>query len=134
MSEEEKTHAQLIEDIIGRKLKPFMILISIVVAIFGIIAVPIAAQVISLTKDQGIFEGKMIEKINSDEVYRNFVTKGAYHIMQKDEHIADLDAIKNPGNAEIIYMKHNADEAEGLELRTRGAYYKDQEPFKSEKN
>jgi hypothetical protein len=124
MSEEEKTHAQLIEDIISRKLKPFFILISIVVAIFGVIAIPIAEQVICLTKDQGVIVGKINEKVDSEELYKNFVTKGSYHIMQKDEHIADLDAIRNPNNAEFIYMKHNNSESEALELRTRGGYYK----------
>lgn len=128
MSDEEKTHAQLIEDILSRKLKPFYILVTIVVGLFGIIAVPIASQVINLTQQQGEMELKISEKVSSDEAYRNFLLKGVYHLLQKDEHESDLEAIRHPDDADFIYMKNNNKEAEQLDVATRGAtskYYKE---------
>ena len=53
-------------------------------------------------------------------MYRNFMTKGAFYILSKDEHEADLDAIRNPQNADLIYMKLNSSQSERLELTTRG--------------
>jgi hypothetical protein len=126
MSEEEKTHVQLIEDILSRKLRPFYILVTIVVGLFGIIAVPIASQVIALTQQQGTIELKISEKIGSDEAYRNFLLKGVYHLLQKYEHESDMEAIANPDNSAFIYMKNNSAEAEQLEISSRGATnYKD---------
>ena len=127
MSDEERTHAQLIEEIIGRKLKPFIVLASVLISIFGIIAVPIAAQVLKLTEDQSNIESKISDKVDSEEAYRNFLLKGAYHILQKDEHIADIDAIRNPLESDIIYMKLSSREAERLDIAQRGSkdeYYK----------
>ena len=44
-----------------------------------------------------------------------------YHQLQKDEHKADLEALKNPSNAEFIYMRHNDSEADRLDIRYRGS-------------
>ena len=130
MSEEEKTHAQLIEDIISKKMVPLYFIHGgmalTVISIFVAISWPIRDQVSQLQVTTS-------NHISSDEVYRNFLTKGAYHIMQKDEHICDLDAIRNPTDADFIYMKHNSSEAERLDITNRGSkYYNEQEPYKSE--
>lgn len=119
MSEEEKTHAQLIEEIIGRKLKPIYWAVGIMVVIFLGVSGPLTNQVISNSVTIG-------EDISSEEAYKNFLLKGAYHLLQKDEHEADIDAIRNPSNADIIYMKHNSSEAERLDIVQRGAekFYK----------
>ena len=119
MSDEEKTHAKLIEEIIAKQLKPFIILASILITIFGAIAVPIAGQVLSLTKEQSDIETKVNQKVDSDEAYRNFLSKRAYHLLQKYEHESDLEAIYNHQNAEFIYMKNNNKEAEQLDIVTR---------------
>jgi len=121
MSNEEQTHAQLIEEIISRKLKPFYWLVSIAITLFGIVSVPIAAQVITLTQNQGVIEVKVNQKVDSDEVYRNFILKGVYHLLQKDEHESDMEAIANPDNSAFIYMKNNSKEAEQLDLGTRSS-------------
>ena len=125
MSDAEMTHAQLIEEIISRKLKPFYWLVSIAITLFGIVSVPIAAQVISITQNQGVIEVKVNQKIDSDEAYRNFLSKGVYHLLQKDEHESDQEAIANPANSAFIYMKNNNKEAEQLDLSSRSANYKE---------
>jgi Na+-translocating ferredoxin:NAD+ oxidoreductase RnfG subunit len=124
MSDEEKTHAQLIEDIIAKQLKPFIVLASVLITIFAAIAVPIAGQVLTLTKEQSEIETKVSQKVDSDEAYRNFLSKRAYLILQKNEHESDMEAIANPENSEFIYMKNNNKEAEQLEITTRSGHAK----------
>lgn len=125
MSEEEReTHAEIIEKIIGRKMVPiYMInggMALTVISIFIAIAWPIRDSVASLQVD-------ISKCITSDEVYKNFLGKGVYHLLQKDEHESDLDAIRNHENADLIYMKNNNSEAEQLDIASRSAkkWYKE---------
>lgn len=114
MSNEEKSHAQLIEEIISRKLRPVYWACGIVVALFTLVSTPLTIEVIKLNRENA-------EQIKSDEVYRNFLTKGAFYLMQKDEHESDLEALRNPENADLTYMKLNNANMERLELTSRNA-------------
>lgn len=114
MSEEEKTHAQLIEDIISRKMKPIYWFIVLISSVFLTISVPMSAALIDTVRQQS-------KDISSDEAYRNFLPKLYYHQLQKDEHISDIEAIRHPADAETIYLRHNSREAEQLEIRMRGS-------------
>jgi len=134
MSEEEKTHYELMEEIIGRKLKPFIILASVLIGIFGVIAVPIAAQVLKLTEDCENIKSSIEKKVDSDEAYKNFLPKGTYHLLQKDEHETDLEALRNPEDADLIYMKHNNQEADRLDIATRSATPYMKKAYDKEKN
>ncbi|MDD4971907.1 MAG: hypothetical protein PHT07_20975 [Paludibacter sp.] len=124
MSEEEKeTHAELIEKIIGRKMIPiYMInggMALTVISIFIAIAWPIRDSV-------GQNQVDISKCISSDEAYKNFLSKGVYHLLQKDEHESDLQAIRHPEDADFIYMKNNSSEEERLELTSRGSsHYKE---------
>lgn len=113
MSEEERLHLQQIEDIISRKVKPIYWAVGIMVAIFVSVSAPLTSKVIDISSESSKF-------IKSDEAYKNFLPKGFYHQLQKDEHKADLEALKNPSNAEFIYMRHNDSEADRLDIRYRG--------------
>ena len=113
MSDEDKPQLQHIEDIISRKVKPIYWAVGIMVAIFISVSAPLTSKVIDLSSETSKF-------IKSDEAYKNFLPKNFYHQLQKDEHQADLEALKNPINAEFIYMKHNASEADRLDIRYRG--------------
>lgn len=144
MSEEEriKCHADLVEKAVGKKMVPIYWMIggtmAIMLTIFVTIALPISAQVIKLTEAFSNIEIKLNDKVNSNEAYENFLPKGQYHILQKDEHIADIEAIRNPENADVIYMKSNSMEAERLGIASRGSkddfYKKDYNKVKNETN
>ena len=114
MSEEEKTtHAELIEEIISRKLKPVYWAVAAMLGIFISVSGPLTFKTIDLSV--------MINGcIQSEEAYRNFLPKNSYHQLQKDEHITDIEAIRNPEQSDLIYMKHNSLEAEKLDIRYRG--------------
>ena len=91
MSDEEKTHVQLIEEIISKQLKPFIILASILITIFGVIAVPIASQVLILTKDQSQLEIKINEKADKVELKKYLPTKDAIDINRvRDAYYRDI--------------------------------------------
>lgn len=118
MSEEEKeSQADCIEKIIGRKMLPIYFINGgmalTVISIFIAIAWPIRDSVSTLQVD-------VSKCITSDETYKNFLPKGLYHQLQKDEHLSDIEAIKEPGNSEVIYMRQNNTEAERLDIRYRG--------------
>jgi len=127
MSDEEKTHAQLIEDIIARKMMPLYFIHGgmalTVITIFVAIAWPVSDKVSTLSVD-------VSKCVTSEEAYKNFLPKGTYHLLQKDEHESDLEAIRNPEDADFIYMKNNNAEAERLDLASRGTsrkkYFKDE--------
>lgn len=118
MSELEKTQLEVIEDIISRKMKPLYWIHGgtalTILGLFLTISLPISERVINLSTD-------IEKKIDSDEVYRNCLTKGAFLILQKYEHEADLEAMRNPENADLIYMKLNSAHAESLELISRNS-------------
>lgn len=81
MSEEERqTHAELIEEIISKQLKPFIVLASILITIFGVIAVPIASQVLLITKDQAQFDVRLSEKADKVELKKYLPTQDAIDI------------------------------------------------------
>lgn len=134
MSDEEKvTHAELIEKIIGRKMIPiYMInggMALTVISIFVAIAWPIRDSVSTL-------QVEVSKCVTSEEVYKNFLPKGTYHLLQKDEHESDLEAIRNPDDADFVYMKNNNAEAEQLDIASRGSvtYKKAYEKAKKESN
>ena len=118
MSDQERTQAELIEEIISRKMKPLYWihggLAASIFAIFLSVSLPIQTQVLKLSVD-------MEKKVDSDEVYRNFLTKGVYLTILKTKNEADLEALKNHEQAEFIYMKLNNTVAERLELISRSA-------------
>ena len=113
MSEEEKrTQAEIIEEIITRKMRPVYWSLAIMLTIFITVAAPLTGEVIGIKVD--------VEKqIESTEVYQNFLTKTQYHILQKDEHGIDIQAVKHPEQSDYLYMEHNVNEAERLEIRYR---------------
>lgn len=114
MSEKEKEqYLEQIELIITRKLKPFFWIFAILTTILIGITVPLTTKVIEMAANQSSL-------ISSEEAYRNFLPKMYYHQLQKDEHITDIEAIQNPKNASNIYMRHNNDEADRLDIRLRG--------------
>lgn len=118
MSDVEKTQAELIEEIISRKMRPLYWihggLAASIFAIFLSVSAPLSTQVLKLSTD-------LEKKIDSDEVYRNFLPKGLYLTILKTKNESDLEAIKNHEQAEFIYMKLNNNIAERLDLITRSA-------------
>jgi len=114
MSEAESMHLKkMIEDAIKQRFKPIYLAAALLVSIFLAVAGVVFNVAISQAKIQET-------KISSDEAYRNFLPKNKYHNLQKKEHNADREAISNPSQSEYIYMKHNMDEAEDLEIIYRG--------------
>lgn len=118
MSEIEKTQAELIEEIIGKKMRPLYWIhggtaLSIL-AMFLSISMPISSQILKLSTD-------VENKVDSDELYRNFMTKGMYLTILKTKNEADMEAMKNHEQAEFVYMKLNNTVAERLELISRTA-------------
>jgi len=110
----EKTQLEVMEEIISRKIRPVYWAVGIMVAIFLGVSGP-------LTTKQMDLSGEIEKCIKSEEAYRNFLPKGLYHQLQKDEHLSDIEAIKQPINSDIIYMRHNNSEAERLDIRYRGS-------------
>lgn len=127
MSEDERTqcHADIIEEIMSRKMTPVYWMVGgalfSILTIFITIALPISAQIVKLSEKQSGIESEVDKKVNSSEAYENFLSKGVYHLLQKDEHESDLEAIRSPENADLIYMKNNNREAENLGIASRGS-------------
>lgn len=121
MSEEEKTHVQLIEEIISSKVTPFYWIIGvplgIILTIFITIVVPIYAKQMELTE-------KVEKKVDYEIVRSDFLTKGAYLLLQARSHDSDIEAIRNPSNADLIYNKQNNADAEVLDFISRGGISK----------
>ena len=121
MSEEEKTHVQLIEEIISSKVTPFYWIIGvplgIILTIFITIVVPIYAKQMELTE-------KVENKVDYEIVRSDFLTKGAYLLLQARSHDSDIEAIRNPSNADLIYNKQNNADAEVLDFISRGGISK----------
>ena len=111
---------EAIERIMSRKIKPIYWAVGIMVAIFISVAAPLTSVVISLSIDETQTKEMLKNKVSSEELYRNFLPKLFYHQLQKAEHISDINALNNPANSEFIWMKHNQEEAEKLEIRYRG--------------
>ena len=117
MSDEEKSHAQLIEEIISNKIKPLYWIIgvplAIMLTIFVTVALPIQAKVIDLTE-------KVENKADYEIIRSDFLTKGTYLLLQARSHDSDIEAIRNPSNADLIYNKQNSADAEVLDFISRG--------------
>lgn len=114
----EKTQLeQIIEEAVSRKMKPMLwfhaIYGGVILTIFVSIAWPISDKVTELTI-------KFNNCITEKKAFETFVTKPLYHRLQKDEHLTDVEAIRNQNNAEIIYQQHNAVEADRLDIGYRG--------------
>lgn len=120
MSEEDKIHLEAIEEIVGRKVDEAMkkanksstrnliVIAGMFITIFLGVYIPLNNSLVNL-----------IEKnpIGVKEAYDNFLQKKDYHLLQKDEHVADVEAIQNPSNASNTYMRHNIHESERLEIK-----------------
>lgn len=117
MSEEEKTHVQLIEEIISSKMKPLYWIIgvplAIMLTIFVTVALPIQSKVIDLTE-------KVEKKVDDETVRSEFLTKGTYLLLQARSHDSDIEAIRNPSNADLIYNRQNNTDKELLNFVSRG--------------
>ena len=109
--QEEKTIQQTIADEIAKRFVPIywglgglgIFVLTVILTLTG----PLSAEVLN--------QSKQIEKcIQEDKAFERFITKDVYHSLQKDEHISDIEAIKNPDNSEIIYMRQNNRESEKL--------------------
>jgi hypothetical protein len=118
MSEVEKKQMEIIEAIISRKMRPLYWIHGgtslAILSIFLSISLPISNQILKLSID-------VENKIDSEEAYRNFMTKGLYLTILKSKNEADMEAIKNHDQAEFIYMKLNNTVSERLDLITRSA-------------
>lgn len=118
MSDEEKCHAEAIEEIIGRKMVPLYWIIGsamvTMLTIYVTIALPVSSKVIELTKEM---EGK----VSIDNLRSDYLTKGTYIYLQSQSHEADVEAIRNPSNADLIYNKEINTAAETLEFISRGS-------------
>lgn len=99
MSDEERqTHAELIEEIISKQLKPFIVLASVLITIFGLIAVPIASQVLLITKDQAQFDVRLSEKADKVELKKYLPTQDAIDINRvRDAYYRDIFVL-NPNS------------------------------------
>ncbi|MCL6103091.1 MAG: hypothetical protein M1292_11530 [Bacteroidetes bacterium] len=109
---EEKTHAEILEEIVGRKLRPFYWIMTGFVTVYAAVSTPLTIELIRVSTQQS-------KDITKEEAEKTFIQKEDYHILQKAEHISDVEAIQNPHNALNVYMRHNNDESERLKLNQR---------------
>lgn len=110
-TEEEKTIQQTIADEIAKRFIPiYWGLGGLGVFILGVIFTltgPLSAEVLEQSKT-------IQQMITADKAFDRFLTKDSYHQLQKDEHLSDIEAIQNPQNADVIYMRQNSRESEKL--------------------
>ncbi len=106
---EELSHLEQMDHLLANRMKPFYWIFSVALTIGAVML----GVLINTVKEQGTY-------IKSDEAYRNFLDKPFFHQLQKEEHIADVEAIQNPSNAANVYARHNANEGEKLDMRYRG--------------
>lgn len=121
MANERTQLEQIIEEAVSRKMKPMLwfhaIYGGVILTIFVSIAWPVSEKVTELTIK---FNNTITNCITEKKAFETFVTKPLYHQLQKDEHLTDVNAIRNQNNAEIIYQQHNVVEADRLEVGYRG--------------
>jgi hypothetical protein len=119
-AEKEDIH-KIIKEGINDAMKPVYYTISGIMAtvliIFVSIAWPLNSDMSQAKTDIATLKES---KINSDETYRNFVTKNQYFYLQKEEHKADVQAIINPKICHDVYNELNSQMGEQLEIRYRG--------------
>lgn len=105
------------ETYIDKKFKPIYwihgSLAASTLLIFLGVTGPLTTEIISL---KGNVEKTIETSITEDKAFDKFVTKEQLHKLQKDEHISDIEAIHNPENSEVIYMRQNIREAENLNV------------------
>lgn len=115
--EEKKCHADLIEDIISRKMRALYWIIggsmASMLTIYVTIALPISSKVIDMNRE-------IETKISTEDVKKDFITKSTYIFLQSQCHEADIEAIRNPQNSDLIYNKEIHEAAKYLEFVSRG--------------
>lgn len=124
MANEKTQLEQIIEEAVARKMKPMLwfhaIYGGVILTIFVSIAWPVSEKVIDLhLKIKDVISGQQ-NFVTEEKAFQSFVTKPLFHRLQKDEHLTDIEAIKNPDDAELIYEKHNNVEADRLQVGYRG--------------
>jgi hypothetical protein len=126
---DEKSELQiLIEEAVGNKTRPYVWIFGILTTIIGLLVTviamlyaPVTDRLIYLSDTVNVLSSVVEKKINSEEAYKNFLPKLQYHLLQKAEHRTDREIEHDPGNSELIWMRHNNEEAESLDIVYRGS-------------
>ena len=109
--EQEKTIQEIIAEEIAKRFVPIYWGLSgfgvFLLTAIWLMAGPLNAEIITISKE-------VTKMITIDSAFSRFITKDQYHQLQKDEHVSDIEAVQNPENAEVIYMKQNNRESEKL--------------------
>ena len=122
MPEEEKINlAELVETAVGKKLKPFIILGSVIVGLFGLVAAPMTSQIIALNKENNELKSKVDNMFTADQTREYFLTKAQFNFLQKEDQRFTTEAIINPNLVYQIFQAANASRAEQLEIRYRSS-------------
>lgn len=122
MSEEEKDqHLLAIDGVITSRLNTFYWIFGILVCIM----IGTSGYLFSKSSEHSVEISKLqINKIDSEEVYRKFLEKRQYHLLQKDARKVDLEADKNPQWAPYMIEQLNSKEVDELNLIYRQGDYK----------
>lgn len=107
-----------VEEIISKKMIPLYWIIggsmALMLTIYVSIALPISSKVMELNTE-------VKSKINSEDVKKDYLTKGTFLFLQNQCHEFDIDAIRNPNNADLIYNKEITEAAKALDYVSRGS-------------
>lgn len=117
--EEVKSLAELIETAVGRKLKPFIILGSIIIGLFSYVAAPMQSQIVSLNKENAELKARVDNTFSSAQTFEHFVSKQQFHFLQKESERFITEAIFNPKMVQDIFRAADHSRAEFLDIRTR---------------
>jgi len=116
MSEEEKTHAELIEEIISAKLRPFYWIFGILVMVFMTVSVPLTGTLIETVRIQQT-------KISTEDAEKTYMNKLEYLQIEQDEHRVMQEILKTPESAPYLFgiINDNIADALGFKYTSRGA-------------
>lgn len=120
MSEEEKQHLEVLDEMLTAKLYPFYWVFGILV----LIMMATTGYLYSKTDNNSSDIIKLnTNKMDEEKAYSYFLEKRMYHILQKDARKVDLEADKNLPMAPYLIDQLNLREADELDLvyKTRGS-------------
>jgi len=122
MPEEEiKSLAELVEIAVGRKLKPFIILGSVIIGMFGYVAAPMTQQIIQLNKENTELKSKVDNMFTADQTREHFLTKAQFNFLQKEDQRFTTEAIINPTLVYEIFRASATSRAEQLQITYRSS-------------
>jgi len=122
MSDEEKRHFELYEEIINLKMRPIYWMMGLMVTIFVTIAAPLTIILIGTVEKVSAKADIDKMKAEFDKADKTYLQKWDYYQIEEDEHRVMKEIIKSPIQADYLMgvINNNMIEQLGFKYTNRG--------------